>query len=257
MNGIRAKKSLGQHFLINPAIPEAIGRLLAIKPDDQLLEIGPGPGALTKVLAASRPATLLLLEKDRYWAKECAAHFPGQTILTDALTFSWERLKNQGKWKITGNLPYNIASPLIWDIISGCRVWKKCVFMTQKEVGQRLCANQETKNYSALSVWAQIFSKPKAEFYIRPGSFNPPPKVDSAVISFLPTPNEQLPSRPVALKKLLALCFQNRRKQLGGIFRRTACSSLLTGLEQLRISPILRPESLSPQQFVSLSDFMN
>lgn len=248
----KPKKSLGQHFLINPNIPVAMGRLLDVRPEDNILEIGPGPGALTDVLATYGPRQLLLLEKDYYWAQSCAKKYPAQTILIDALNFDWPRL--QGNWKIAGNLPYNVASPLIWDIVSKCSCWRKCVFMTQKEVALRLAAKPGSKIYGALSVWAQSFANVHLEFSVAAGSFRPPPKVESAVVSF--EPRDSLPQKPKNLKRLLDLCFQKRRKQLGSIFKQQKLPNLEAGLLQLQIDPQLRPEALAPEQFQKLTAFL-
>ena len=116
-----AKKSLGQHFLTNPGICRRIVDLIAPSGSDSILEIGPGPGALTGVLEKAPHARLLLLEKDDYWAGVRAREGGPSTEVRcmDALTFPWGDL--EGQWKLIGNLPYNVASPLIWDIAWKCR----------------------------------------------------------------------------------------------------------------------------------------
>lgn len=250
----RAKKSLGQHFLRNEGICRRIAALLMPHADDRVLEIGPGPGALTRALEAQPHAALLLLEKDRHWAAERQRHgAPGtRAVLMDALRFDWRRLPPEAGWKITGNLPYNVGSPLIWDIVSQSGA-TRCVFMVQKEVGQRLAAAPGTRQYGALSVWVQAHTLPRLEFTLGPGAFSPPPKVDSAVLSFTPVPPGERPHSPLALARLLRLCFQQRRKQLGGIFTRAGLAWLAEALPDLGLSPQLRPETLSVGAFLRLS----
>lgn len=253
----RAKKSLGQHFLRNEAVCRRIAALLMPHADDRVLEIGPGPGALTRALEAQPHAALLLLEKDRHWAAERRRHgAPGtRAILMDALCFDWRRLPPEAGWKITGNLPYNVASPLIWDIVSQSAA-ARCVFMVQKEVGQRLAATPGTRQYGALSVWVQAYTLPHLEFTLGPGAFSPPPKVDSAVLSFMPVPPEERPRSPLALARVLRICFQQRRKQLGGIFTRAGLAWLAEILPDLGLSPRLRPEALSVEAFLRLSTLL-
>lgn len=247
----RAKKSLGQHFLHDRNISEKIVRLLRVQPEDRVLEIGPGPGALTGLLEQAEPHCLVLLEKDRHWAAERQRRAGPRTqaVLIDALTIAWERVAPDRPWKIIGNLPYNVASPLMWDIFSRATGLTRAVFMIQKEVGERLVARPGGRDYGALSVWVQSFMRPEWGFAVGPGAFSPPPRVDSAVVSFVPLPPEQRPADPPALARLLKLCFQNRRKQLGSIFRRNGLARLHAALEMLRIDLRVRPEGLLPQDF--------
>ncbi len=252
----RAKKSLGQHFLRREEICARIAALLLPRPEDRVLEIGPGPGALTRALEDGPHACLLLLEKDRHWAAE-RQRLAGprtQAVLTDALRFDWRRIGPERPWKIIGNLPYNVASPLIWDIVSQSRGLSRAVFMVQKEVGQRLAAAPGNGHYGALSVWVQSHARPRLEFVV--GPFSPPPRVDSAVLSFEPLPAEALPDRPDALSRLLRICFQQRRKQLGGIFRRAGLPQLEEALERTGLAPHLRPEALHKEDFLRLAAFL-
>ena len=253
----RAKKSLGQHFLRNEGVCRRIAALLHPEPGDKVLEIGPGPGALTRALEAQPHARLLLLEKDRYWAAERQRETAAgtQAVLMDALRFDWRRLTPDAGWKIVGNLPYNVASPLIWDIVSKSAA-SRCVFMVQKEVGQRLCALPGSRQYGALSVWVQAYSRPRLEFTLGPGAFSPPPKVDSAVLSFTPLPQEARPRHPTALERILRICFPQRRKQLGGIFARAGLTELAGALPELGLSPQLRPEALSVADFLRLAGLL-
>lgn len=253
-NAPRAKKSLGQNYLQDANIARKIVRTLDITPDDRVLEIGPGPGALTDIILSYAPQRLLLVEKDRHWAFERMRQGGGRldVLLADALTLRWEGLPNG--WKCVGNLPYNVASPLMWELFSRAAGLSRAVFMVQKEVGLRLVAKPGTSAYGALSVWVQSFVRPKLEFVVPPQVFRPRPKVDSAVLSFVPCPaseNAESPWAPTALSDTLKACFQMRRKQLGSIAR--ACSFSADLLENIGINPTDRPENLSPAMFRKLA----
>ena len=253
----RAKKSLGQHFLRREDICCRIAALIAPAAQDRIIEIGPGPGALTRAIEATPHSRLLLLEKDRHWAAE-RQRLGGantQAVLIDALKFAWRRISPEEPWKIIGNLPYNVASPLIWDIFSRSTGWQRAAFMVQKEVGQRLAAHPGTGHYGALSVWVQSYARPRMEFVVGPGAFSPPPKVDSAVLSFEPLPANERPAHPELLSRLLRICFQQRRKQLGGVFRRAAQPGLETSLHDACIDPALRPEALTCSDFQRIAAF--
>ncbi len=248
----RAKKSLGQNFLKDKNIARKIVEALQISPQDRVLEIGPGPGALTGFILAAAPAELVLVEKDDHWAGERLAAGQGfagrfQVQAQDALTVEWRKFVEP--WKFIGNLPYNVASPLMWDIFSQAPGLQRAVFMIQKEVGERLVAAPGGKDYGALSVWVQSHVKPRMEFIVPPQVFTPQPKVHSAVLSF--TPLEGRDNVPAGLGGLLKMCFQQRRKQLGTIFK--ANNLRLEVLEQLGIKPELRPEALTVREFNALA----
>ncbi|MCL2123603.1 MAG: 16S rRNA (adenine(1518)-N(6)/adenine(1519)-N(6))-dimethyltransferase RsmA [Desulfovibrionaceae bacterium] len=249
----KAKKSLGQHFLHQSSVAERIVQLLEVGPQDRVLEIGPGSGALSALLRIANPALLLLVEKDGYWAAERRKAGDGQVVLMDAMHFAWNRITPDRPWKIIGNLPYNVASPLLWDIASQAGGLQRAVCMVQKEVALRVIAAPDTKRYGALSVWLQSFMRPQLIFTVGPGAFTPPPKVDSAVVLFEPLPRAQRVQRPEPLASLLKICFQNRRKQLRSIFRMHHREYALPILRELDIDPQSRPEHLAPKLFQELS----
>lgn len=250
----RAKKSLGQNFLQDRNIARNIVDALQIDPADAVVEIGPGPGALTSIIAARNPASFLLIEKDPEWAEERrAAPYDGarpEVLCADALATRWEDFAQP--WKCIGNLPYNIASPLMWEIFSRSGGLRRAVFMIQKEVGVRIAADPGTGAYGALSVWVRSFMRPRIEFVVPPQVFVPRPKVDSAVLSFVPLESKPSMAEKDALGKVLRRCFQQRRKQLGTIFKGTHISEekLPAGCG---IEFSLRPERLSPEQFLILA----
>ncbi len=254
---IFAKKSLGQHFLKNESVINKIIELGQIQENDQVMEIGPGPGALTSILREKSCQKLWLLEKDDTFAlnhKNYAQEHQLNHIKVfhiDALTFDWTNLK--GEWKIMGNLPYNVASPLMWDIVYKVPHLKKAVFMIQKEVAERIKAKEGSKTYGALSVWIQSFCKVEKGFVIRPSAFTPPPKVDSEIIIFSPLPESEKPHNPENLAKLIKICFQQRRKQLHGILQKALKEQYNESIwQEIGFSKETRAEMLSPKDFQKL-----
>ncbi len=251
----KAKKSLGQHFLHNERALHRIVDFLNVRENDQVMEIGPGPGALTAVLRPLPWSRLLLIEKDEHYAEEHAAHpLPGLEVISgDALKYPWETLK--GPWKIAGNLPYNVASPLMWNVVQRVPNLERAVFMVQKEVADRLLATPGEKDYGTLTVWIQSFVKVKKGFTIGPTAFSPPPRVDSSVVIFSPLPLEQRPAHPERLSRLIDICFQQRRKQMQRILRRAEPNRFSPELlDALGIAQTQRPETLTVAQFQNLAD---
>lgn len=252
ISGQQAKKSLGQNFLTDQNVARKIVALVEIGPEDCVLEIGPGPGSLSQWLAQSPAAFVAALEKDAYWVGELKKKFPQVgAIHGDCLEFAWEALGKKRSWKLVGNLPYNVASPFIWEWCSRSRGWTRAVFMVQKEVGQRLVAKPGSKTYGALSVWVQTFTRARMGFVVGPEVFRPRPKVHSAVLIFTPGDTEYAHSG--ALSALLRQCFQQRRKQLRNILKNHWSDALARWFENNGLSPTDRPESLTPEQFQSLA----
>lgn len=254
----RAKKSLGQHFLHDGNIIRKISALLEIGPQDAVLEIGPGTGALTARLAEAAPRRLLCLEKDRSLAPTVKRRWPqADVLLMDALAAPWERLGAAlPGLKLAGNLPYNVASPLMWDCLSRTPDYERAVFMMQKEVALRVCAPPGGKTYGALSVWLQAHAAPRLAFSVGPTVFTPPPKVDSSVVVFLPRPERPRGEAGRWLAATIKLAFQQRRKQLGTIFRPYLDATIEEVMEHAAVSPQARPETLGVEAFLALSKWL-
>ncbi len=247
-----AKKSLGQNFLCDANIARKIVDLLEAGPEDRVLEIGPGQGALTRILAARPLRSLCALEKDRHWAVALRAVVPRLAVcLGDAMFMDWPRLQKGRPWKVVGNLPYNIASPLLWDM-AAAGGFSRGVFMVQKEVAQRLASGPHSKKYGALTVWVQSFATVRLAFTVGPQVFRPQPKVDSAVVVIEPR-TQPLSVDQRALSHLLHGCFQKRRKQLRPILKPLYgdCDNML-GL--VNLSGKERPEDISVEQFAMLAN---
>lgn len=248
---VRAKKSLGQHFLHDQSVIHRIVDALDIGPGDRILEIGPGPGALTREMAARGPARLAVVEKDRDLAAAIVRDLGVELAGTDAMDFSWQDLAPGAK--VAGNLPYNVASPIMWDSISRAPA-ERFVYMMQKEVALRILAAPGAKAYGALTVWLASFARARKVLTVGPGAFAPPPKVDSTVLAFVPLPEAERPRAPRALAALVKRLFQQRRKQLGGILRAEMDADIEELLEGYGLTPRSRPESLPPGGFQALAD---
>ncbi len=252
----RAKKSLGQNFLQDQNTCRRI--VESIKPcaEDYIIEIGPGQGALTRFLAEEGLAQLTVLEMDDSLAQRLEEDYPDINVVrTDALKFDWESL-NKGPCKIIGNLPYNVGSKLIWDIVSLVRTLDTAVFMVQHEVAKRLTAEPGNKAYGGLTAWVNNFAETKYLFKVPPTVFRPQPKVDSAVVAFRPLPADKWPENPDSLSQLIKILFQKRRKQLSTILKSQWSPEMEEWFETAGVSPKARPENLTPQQFRELSMFI-
>ncbi|MDP3425831.1 MAG: 16S rRNA (adenine(1518)-N(6)/adenine(1519)-N(6))-dimethyltransferase RsmA [Humidesulfovibrio sp.] len=251
-----AKRSLGQNFLTDANIARKIVDSLDIRPGDNVLEIGPGRGALTRHILDRQPGRFMVLEKDDELGQALAASHPTIELVNgDALAFPWQTLEPGDGWKIVGNLPYNIASPLIWDIVSQAG-FAAAVFMVQLEVGQRLKAPSGGKDYGALSIWVQSHARVELLFKVPPQVFQPKPKVTSAVMRFFLLPQPPEPNAAKALAATLRMCFQKRRKQLSTILKSKGIvggQDILLGLD---IQPSQRPETLEPERFQALSNLL-
>jgi 16S rRNA (adenine1518-N6/adenine1519-N6)-dimethyltransferase len=248
-----AKRSLGQNFLQDPNIAGKIVDSLHIAPDDAVVEIGPGRGALTGAIRARGPGHLTVIEKDVDLAAELGRTWPDLDVVqADALRFDWAGLP-AGR-KVIGNLPYNIASPLIWDIVSRCR-FSMAVFMVQYEVARRIAAGPGGKEYGVLGIWVQSFARPTLLFKVGPNAFRPRPKVDSAVVRLVPEEGAR-PFEPLQLAQTLRICFRQRRKQLGTILRDLLAEDVIKWFDSEGLDLKARPEEVSPAQYQTLSNVL-
>ena len=248
----KTKKRFGQHFLHDPNIIRNIVTAIHPHPDDFLIEIGPGLGALTFPLL-ERIQHLHLVEIDRdIIARLQSLKDSRMTIhAVDALHFDPATVNNQEKsLRIVGNLPYNISTPLIFHLLESANLIQDMHFMLQKEVVDRMTAMPNSKLYGRLSVMVQYHCQTENLFRVAPGAFKPPPKVDSAVVRL--TPWLQKPyavNNTKNLSHLVNQAFMKRRKTL-----RNALKDVMTveQIEEAGIDAGLRPENLSVQEFVQL-----
>ena len=259
MSGHRARKRFGQNFLEDDAIIQLIVRSIRPMPGEHLVEIGPGKGALTSQLY-SPDICLDLIELDRDLVPLLEAHF-GQSgsvhiHQADALAFDFRQLqKNDEALRIVGNLPYNISTPLIFHLLEHQHLITDMHFMLQLEVVQRLAASPREKNYGRLSVMAQYFCKVEMLFEVPPEAFNPQPKVQSAIVRLTPYDKPPFPADDVKhLQWILKQAFSQRRKTLKNTLKNIITAETL---ETLGIDATARAETLTLEQFVLLSNFLN
>ncbi len=248
----RPKRSLGQNFLQDPNTLRKIVKALGIQPHEILLEIGPGKGALTPYLL-EKSFRVLALEKDWRFCPGLKEAYPQLQICnTDALRFAWEGLDFLPGIKIVGNLPYNIASPLIWELVSRAENFEAAFFMVQKEVALRICANPGKRVYGSMSAWVQNFASPTYLFTVPPGVFRPQPRVHSAFIRFLPLQCKGNIDKEI-LAKTIKFVFSRKRKQLKNILKDYSTPRISSWLEEYGLRGESRPEEIPPQAFPRLA----
>ncbi len=253
LDGHRPRKSLGQHFLHDPGVLARLVAAIAPQPDDRMVEIGPGLGALTRPLLA-RLKHLHVLELDRdlaaRWRAEAAAGLPITVHEADALDFDFGRLGPD--LRVVGNLPYNISSPLLFHLAEHAAHIRDMHFLLQKEVVDRMVAAPATPAYGRLSVMLQARLRVHKLFNVPPGAFTPPPRVDSAVVRMLPLPVAAIPYRDAQrFAELVARAFGQRRKTLRNALKGRVDEASFAAVG---IDPGRRGESLSVAEFAALAN---
>jgi 16S rRNA (adenine1518-N6/adenine1519-N6)-dimethyltransferase len=243
------RKRFGQHFLHDRGVLARIVEAIAPARDDVIVEIGPGEGVLTRVLLERVPH-LAAIEIDRDLAARLAGGFPRERLTVhcaDALEFDFSTLPAGAR--LVGNLPYNISTPLLFHIADFAGRLRDLHFMLQREVVERMVARHSTPDYGRLSVMLQVRFRMKKLFAVAPGAFRPPPKVESAVVRMEPIPASERPNvDPKAFADLVRRAFSARRKTL-----RNALGLQAADFEALRLDPKLRPENLSPSDYVRIA----
>lgn len=256
--GHQARKRFGQNFLHDPGVIERIVRAINPKPDDAIVEIGPGLGAITEEILALNPR-LQVVELDRDLIPVLRTKFFNYPEFhiheADALKFDFSQLvKGGNRLRIVGNLPYNISTPLIFHLLAQAGVVKDMHFMLQKEVVQRLAAVPGDNNYGRLGIMAQYFCKVQPLFEVGPGAFRPAPKVDSAIVRLVPHETLPHPAKDLGiLQAVVRSAFNARRKTL-----RKALGGMISveQLQSLGIDDGLRPENLSLADYVLIADLL-
>lgn len=252
----QAKKRFGQHFLHDRNIVDKMLRAINLQTTDRVVEIGPGPGALTFPLLEMLPR-LDVVEIDRdviaWWQQQPQAQGKLHIHAQDALKLDIPTLRGEGEMlRIVGNLPYNISTPLIFHFLRHRQHIRDMLFMLQKEVVDRITAEPDTSDYGRLSVMVQYFCDTHYLLKVGPGAFSPPPKVDSAVVYLKPwvTP-PHIAKDPEHFADLVAQAFSQRRKTL-----RNTLKGMVTAeqMESLGIDPQRRAETLTVEDFVKLAN---
>jgi len=248
----RPKKRLGQHFLTDRHYLERIVREIDPQPGEAMLEIGPGPGALTERLAqVIRP--LHVVEIDRELAAVLRSRFTPDTVTVhegDALAFDLATLPEG--LRVVGNLPYNVSTPLLFHVAAYAPRIRDCVFMLQKEVVQRMVAEPGTPDYGRLSVMLQYRFAMELALRVPPGAFTPPPKVDSAVVRMAPLGKARPAARDEGLfARVVMGAFTQRRKTLRNALRGVVEAEAFA---RAGIDPGRRGETLCVAEFIALAD---
>ena len=251
------RKSLGQHFLTDRRILGRIADALHLTGSETVLEIGPGRGALTDILV-ERAGRLIAIEYDRALAELLRQRYAKRNNVliaeADVLEVSLGELA-AGPYVLVGNVPYYITTPILFHALVPPRA-ERSVYLVQKEVADRLSAAPGTKAYGALTVNVAATAKAETLFTVPAGAFSPPPKVESAVVRVTPLPQPLLAldeERPFRL--LVQGAFGMRRKQMRRVLRSLYAvgAEVAEGvLEEARIDPAARPETLAPAQFALL-----
>jgi len=257
--GHQAKKRFGQNFLNNEMVIEKIVDAINPEPTDNLVEIGPGLGALTEPVV-ERAGELSVVELDRDLAHRLRHHpflAPKLTIFeADALSFDFASLiKPDQPLRIFGNLPYNISTPLIFHLLTFKDKVKDMHFMLQKEVVQRMASGHNSKSFGRLSIMTQYQCEVIPVMEIGPEHFTPAPKVDSAIVRLVPHKTIKNPVKDIKMLNTVCLtAFNQRRKTIRNSFKKLIP---VDALVSLGIDPTLRPENLSVDDFIMLANYVS
>ncbi|WP_342628295.1 16S rRNA (adenine(1518)-N(6)/adenine(1519)-N(6))-dimethyltransferase RsmA [Nguyenibacter vanlangensis] len=253
-HGLDARKALGQHFLLDPGIVARIAGLAGDLAGRHVVEVGPGPGGLTRALLDSAAETVTAVEIDPRAVAviaELAARYPDRLRLVeaDATRRDLSELCPAPR-QVVANLPYNVGTPLLVGWLRQAAVWERLTLMFQMEVAERICAAPDTPHYGRLAVLAQWTCRCALVMRIPPGAFSPPPKVYSAVVSLIPHAVQPAPALFRAMEQVTAAAFGQRRKMLRGSLRPIGGEALLAaaGIDGAR-----RAETLEIAEFDRLA----
>ena len=249
------KKAFGQHFLVDENILGVIGRLADLRPDDVVLEVGPGLGMLTRYLA-ERTRIVHAIEIDRALAESLstvlAGHENVRLVFGDALRLDLGALEPRPR-KFVANLPYNVATPLVVETLERVRSIESWCVMVQREVAERFFAEPRTKAYGAVSVLVQLAARKTGFRAVPPTVFRPRPRVDSALVAFTRTAGPRLAD----VRPIVEAAFAHRRKMLAnsvalaGLAQRARVEEALAAIGRPAQS---RAEELTPSEFVALAE---
>jgi 16S rRNA (adenine1518-N6/adenine1519-N6)-dimethyltransferase len=253
----RARKRFGQHFLHDQNIIHKIISALNPKPGENIIEIGPGQGALTlPLLKRCQKLTAIELDRDLIPILQHKSSSLGELSLVnqDVLTFELSELALTPPYRLVGNLPYNISTPLMFHLLKSSSLISDMIFMLQKEVAQRIIATPHNKLYGKLSVMLQYYCASEYLFDVPPGCFSPPPKVDSAVIRLRPYATPPVAVNDIdLLETVVSAAFNQRRKTITNSLKNLLDKGKIAALG---IDPTARAENLTLQDFVQLTQAM-
>ncbi len=253
------RKRFGQNFLHDYGVINSIIAMLNARADEHWVEIGPGQGALTEPLL-KKGLRLDVIELDRDLVAlltEKFSRYPNLAIYSaDALKFDFSTLAGHGeKLRIIGNLPYNISTPLMFHLLENADCIEDMHFMLQKEVVDRICAAPGSKQYGRLSIMMQYYCATEHLFDVGPESFDPPPKVTSAIIKLVPHRQAPVQINDMArFKEIVTMAFSQRRKTIRNSMRKLITEDDFAGLA---LDPSLRAENISLYDFARLSNLLS
>ena len=251
------RKSLGQHFLNDRRILQRIVDALELTGSETVIEVGPGRGSLTELLVG-HARRLVLVEYDRALAERLRARYAAdpsvEIVEADILTVDLGSVAG-GPFRLVGNVPYYITTPILFHALERPRP-DRAVYLVQREVADRIVAAPGSGEYGALSVNVQALANAKILFRVAPGSFQPPPKVESAVIKIEPRDDPAIsPDEEAVFRRFVLDAFGMRRKQMRRVVRtiwQLSAEDADAILARAEIEPTVRPETLSPEQFARL-----
>jgi len=253
---IKAKKSLGQNFLIDKNIIDKIIDIVEIE-NESILEVGPGTGNLTSSLFKKKPKKLIVVEKDDQLAKRLEENLSKEiTIINKDILNLNENLLSRDELIVFGNLPYNISTEILckWILnLNDKKIWfKSLILMFQKEVANRIISNFNCSDYGRLSILTNWKLNVKKIFDIKPNSFSPKPKIDSTLLFFTPKNKFQKLKNPFILEKITRIFFSHRRKMIKKPFNQLFSNNLRLS-NKLNIDLNLRPQNLSFETYYKLA----
>lgn len=254
MQTVRPKKGLGQHFLRDLKIAQAIADTVDARAGIPILEIGPGMGVLTQYLIP-KDRNLKVVELDSESVVYLKEHYPTLNIIEgDFLKLNLKELFNGEEFVLTGNYPYNISSQIFFKMLDNMDIIPCCTGMVQREVAQRICSGPGSKAYGILSVLIQAWYDTEYLFTVDENVFDPPPKVKSAVIRLTRNNREELGCNPVLFKRIVKTSFGWRRKMLRNSLKQVVEKD--TPLPECSFLD-KRPEQLSVEDFILLTNLID
>jgi 16S rRNA (adenine1518-N6/adenine1519-N6)-dimethyltransferase len=250
------RKAFGQHFLANPRIRNRIIRTISPDPDETIIEIGAGKGALTYALT-SKAGNVIAIEKDPHLVQFLEQRsLPNLAIIEkDVMEVDFREIVKGKPIKIVGNLPYSISSPILFLILENKDLFSECHFLLQKEVAERLCAGPGSKKYAPLSILFENSFIKKLRFRVSPESFKPPPRVDSAFVSLIRRKRSLLNVEDEdQFKDFIKAAFKQRRKTLSNNMKAFHLpeDKIFMSLRDQGLDPKIRSEQISIHQFMDL-----
>lgn len=249
---VRPKKHLGQHFLTDHKIAASIVQHLDARDVSTILEIGPGKGILTRYLKERQDVNLCLVEFDTEAVRYLKEQWPElESSIREEDFLKFDLSMEGNKIAVIGNFPYNISSQIFFHILDFRNNVPEIVCMLQKEVALRLASGPGSRDYGILSVLLQSWYDIKVLFHVKPGSFFPPPKVNSSVLKLVRNERQKMDCDEDLFKRLVKTSFNQRRKMI-----RNSISSMLNGKIIDMPYASMRPEQLSPDDFIRLSLFL-